>query len=247
MAVLRLFLLFLLTPVLAVQAVRVRRATPRLPGAAGPTAGALGTGPPFRLAVIGESTVDGVGAPTHAEALTGQLASAIAASGRAVRWQALGSTGASARVVLDELVPRIQPADAVVVVLGVNDTLELRSAARYRRDLLKIVIEVRRRIGDVPIVLAGVPPLGSFPSLPRPLRDVLGAWSAALDRAARSLVRLPGVRYVPLASGLLKPDMFASDRFHPGPTGYRAWAAALAKELPAVTAGWHPGELRRPS
>jgi len=247
MAVLRLFLLFLLAPVLAVQAVRVRRSTPRLPGAAGPTSGTLGTGRPLRLTVIGESTVDGVGATTHAEALTGQLASAIAASGREVRWQALGITGASARVVLDELVPRVSPADLVVVALGVNDTLELHSAARYRRDLLKIVLALRQRIGDVPIVLAGVPPLGSFQSLPRPLRTVLGTRSVSLDRAARTLVRLPGVRHVPLAPDLLKPDMFATDRFHPGPEGYRVWAGALSKELPAVTASWHPGEVPRPS
>ncbi|WP_406640152.1 SGNH/GDSL hydrolase family protein [Amycolatopsis sp. WGS_07] len=249
MAVLRLFLLFLLAPVLVAQAVRVRRATPRLPGASGPIEGTRGTGQPLRLTVIGESTVDGVGALTHAEALTGQLAAGLARvyPDREVRWQALGITGASARVVLDELVPRVRPADYVVVVLGVNDTLELHSAARYRRDLLAIVVAVRRRIGDVPILLAGVPPLASFPSLPRPLRDVLGARSVALDGAARTLTRLPGVGHVPLVPGLLRPGMFAADRFHPGPEGYRAWAAALSEGLPIVTDGWHPGEVGRPS
>ncbi|MFD2467203.1 SGNH/GDSL hydrolase family protein [Amycolatopsis silviterrae] len=249
MAVLRLFLLFLLAPVLVAQAVRVRRTTPRLPGASGPIEGTHGTGRPLRLTVIGESTVDGVGALTHAEALTGQLAEGLARGhpDREVRWQALGITGASARMVLDELVPRVRPADFVVVVLGVNDTLELHSAARYRRDLLAIIVEVRRRIGDVPVLLAGVPPLASFPSLPRPLRDVLGARSVALDGAARTLTRLPGVAHVPLVPGLLRPGMFAADRFHPGPEGYRAWAAALSEGLPIVTDGWHPGEVGRPS
>ncbi|WP_033290931.1 SGNH/GDSL hydrolase family protein [Amycolatopsis jejuensis] len=245
MAVFRFFLLFLLAPVLVVQAVRVRRATPRLPGAAGPTEGTVGTGGQLRLTVIGESTVDGVGAGTHAEALTGQLATVLAGKqpGREVRWQALGTTGASARDVLHELVPRIRPPDVVVVVLGVNDTLELHSAARYRRNLLAIVVEVQRRVGQVPILLAGVPPLGSFPSLPRPLRDVLGARAAALDRAARTLTRLPRVTHVPLVPGLLHDGMFASDGFHPGPAGYREWAAALAEGLPAVTDRRHPGEV----
>ncbi|WP_051728596.1 SGNH/GDSL hydrolase family protein [Amycolatopsis sp. La24] len=249
MAVLRLFLLFLMAPVLVAQAVRVRRATPRLPGATGPIEGALGTGRPLRLTVIGESTVDGVGALTHADALTGQLAVGLARAypDREVLWHALGITGASARVVLDELVPRVQEADVVVVVLGVNDTLELHSAARYRRDLLSIIVEVRRRVGDIPVVLAGVPPLASFPSLPRPLRDLLGARSVALDQAARGLTRLPGVTHIPLAPGLLRPGMFAADRFHPGPIGYRAWAAALSEGLPIVTDGWHPGEVGRPS
>ncbi|WP_344869079.1 SGNH/GDSL hydrolase family protein [Amycolatopsis ultiminotia] len=244
MAFLRLFVFLLLAPVLAVQAVRVRRATPRLPGAAGPTEGTIGAGVPMRVAVLGESTVDGVGAPTHTEALTGRLAAALAKAvpGREVRWQAVGRTGASAQDVLRELVPRLQAADVLVVALGVNDAMELHSAARFRRDLLAIVVGVRRRLGDVPVVLAGVPPLGSFPALPRPLRDVLGARAAALDQAARELTWLSGVSYVPFAPGLLHDGLFAEDRFHPGPAGYRTWAAALAEGLPAVTVSRHPGE-----
>ncbi len=89
---------------LAAQAVYVKRTTPRLPGAAGPTDGVVeGAGEPFRLAVLGESTVDGVGAATHEEALTGCLARELANGGRAVRWQAAGRTGANARTVRAEL------------------------------------------------------------------------------------------------------------------------------------------------
>lgn len=146
--------------------------------------------------------MDGVGAPTHAEALTGQLADVLAEGGREVRWQAVGRRGATAREVRRELVPRLQPADLLVVVLGVNDTLALRSAARFRRDLLGIVVDARRRIGAVPVVLAGVAPVGRFPALPRPLRDVLGVRSNALDRAARELTRLPRVTHIPFPAGL---------------------------------------------
>ncbi|MBB4686876.1 SGNH/GDSL hydrolase family protein [Amycolatopsis jiangsuensis] len=246
MAFLRLFVLVLLAPVLVVQAVRVRRATPRLPGAAGPAKGAVGAGHPLRIAVLGESTVDGVGAPTHAEALTGQLAGLLAEAGREVRWQAVGRTGATARNVLHELVPRLQPADVLVVVLGVNDTLALHSAARFRRELLEVVVAARRRLGDVPVMLAGVPPLGSFPALPRPLQDVLGARASALDRAVRALDRLPAVTYTPFAEDLLSPELFAVDGFHPGPAGYREWARVLAEGLPAVTVRRHSGDPPHP-
>ncbi|WET79975.1 SGNH/GDSL hydrolase family protein [Amycolatopsis sp. QT-25] len=218
-----------LAPILLVQAVRVRRTTPRLPGAAGPVAGVVaGDGPPVRLAVLGESTVDGVGAATHAEGLTGRLAEELARDGRAVAWQALGKTGANARVVREELVPLLAPADLVVIALGVNDTIELRSAASYRRDLLDLVVALRRRVGRVPVVLAGVPPMGWFPSLPRPLRDFLGTRSAALDAAATRLASLPGVAHVPMPAAMLDPATFAEDRFHPGPEGYRRWAGQLA-------------------
>jgi lysophospholipase L1-like esterase len=215
-------------PVLAAQALYVRRVTPRLPGAPGPVEGLVpGRGVPWRLAVLGESTVDGVGAPSHDAALAGCLARAFA-RGRAVSWQAVGRTGANARVVLDELVPRVRPADLVVVALGVNDTIELHSAPRYRRDLLALVVSLRRKLGPVDVLLAGVPPMSRFPSLPRPLRDVLAARSATLDAAAATLARLPGVVHLPMAPDLLDATTFAEDGFHPGPTGYARWAEQLA-------------------
>ncbi|HEY2058635.1 MAG TPA: SGNH/GDSL hydrolase family protein [Amycolatopsis sp.] len=234
----------LAAPLLVVQAVRVRRSTPRLPGAAGPVEGVVGDGAVLRLAVLGESTVDGVGAATHDEALTGQLARQLAARlGRQVRWQAIGRTGANARVVSQDLVPRLKPADLLVVVLGVNDTIELHSATRFRRDLLNVVVEARRRIGPVPVLVAGVPPMARFPSLPRPLRDVLAARSEALDRAAAELAELSGVAYAAMDPALLHEGTFAADRFHPGPVGYRDWAESLVKVaecLPTVTDRRHP-------
>lgn len=220
---------------LAAQAVYVKRTTPRLPGAAGPAEGLVeGAGEPFRLAVLGESTVDGVGAATHEEALTGCLARELAKDGRAVRWQAIGRTGANARTVRAELAPLVRPADLVVVALGVNDTIELRTAAGYRRDLLALVVDLRRRLGPVGVVLAGVPPMSRFPSLPRPLRDVLAARSVALDAAAAAVARVPGVVHVPMGPELLDPAAFASDRFHPGPAGYARWAQTLADALSVI-------------
>ncbi|MFC4085203.1 SGNH/GDSL hydrolase family protein [Amycolatopsis samaneae] len=220
----------MLAPVLAAQAVRVRRSTPRLPGAAGPTCGVVpGESAVLRLAVVGESTVAGVGASGHEEALTGRLAWVLASSGRAVAWQAVGRTGANARVVREELVPLVRPADVAVVVLGVNDTIELHSAARYRRDLLSVIVVLRRRIGRIPVVLAGVPPMESFPSLPVPLRSVLARRAEVLGAAAAELAVLPAVEYVPMSSDLLGPDLFAADGFHPGPAGYRRWAEQLGE------------------
>lgn len=216
-------------PVLVAQALHVRRVTPRLPGAGGPVEGVVaGHGDPFRVVVLGESTADGVGAATHDEALAGQLARALARDGRAVSWQVVGRTGANARTVRDELVPLVRPADLVLVALGVNDTTELHTAARYRRDLLGLVVDLRRRLGQVDVVLAGVPPMGHFPGLPRPLRDVLAARSAALDAAAAELSRLPRVLHAPMRPTLLDDTTFADDRFHPGPVGYARWADELA-------------------
>jgi lysophospholipase L1-like esterase len=67
-----------------------------------------------------------------------------------------------------------------------------------------------------------------FPALPQPLRAVFGLRSAALDAAAASLAALPGVGHVPMPAALLDPDIFAADRFHPGPAGYHIWGEQLA-------------------
>jgi lysophospholipase L1-like esterase len=222
-----------LLPVLVAQGLRVRRTTLRLPGASGPVTGvAAGDGPVFRLLVLGESTVDGVGAESHEEALTGSVARALARrSGREVAWQAVGRTGANARVVHDELLAFTEAADFVVIALGVNDTIELHSAPRFRRDLLRLIVALRRRLGPIPVLLAGVPPMGSFPTLPQPLRAVFGLRAAALDFAAASLTALPGVTHASIPVALFDEDTFAADGFHPGPAGYRVWGEQVAEIL----------------
>lgn len=225
-----------LAPVLAVQGLAVRRATPRLDGAQGPDEGEVGgAGEPLRLVVLGESTVAGVGARTHGTGLTGQVARALhERTGGAVRWRAVGRIGADAAQTRSDLVPLLdgQRADAVVIALGVNDTIALHSPRRWTADLLRLLIAVRGQVGDARVVLAGVPPMGRFPALPRPLRTVLGLRSAELDAAAARLAgRVPGVRHVPMPVAVLDVSAFCEDRFHPSEAGYRLWAEHLAAAL----------------
>ena len=89
---------------------------------------------------------------------------------------------------------------------------------------------MRREVGDAAVVLAGVPPLDCFPALPQPLSFVLGARSAALERASFELVkRLERVVYVPFViEGENCDELFCSDGFHPSELGYSEWAKQLA-------------------
>jgi lysophospholipase L1-like esterase len=225
----------LLAPVLMAQGRRVRRTTPRLPEAPGPTTGEVGgEGPPVRLLVLGESTAAGVGAASHQEGLAGQVARALAAAaGRPVRWRVLGRNGATAASTRETLLARAPDvaADVAVVALGVNDTLRLHGPSRWTADLRALIGDVRARCGPVPVVLAAVPPMGRFPGLPQPLRGVLGLRAAVLDRAAARLsARLEGVHHAPVP---LPPEevgrFFCEDRFHPSPHGYAQWGAALGR------------------
>jgi lysophospholipase L1-like esterase len=220
--------LLLLSPLLLLwlQGQWVRKRTPRLPDAAGPAFGVVNDGGVlFRLLVVGESTVAGVGAPDHESALTGQIARALAlrCGDRAIHWRAVGKSGATAR---DLLSGDVEPADAIVIALGVNDVLRFGSGQRFASDL-KALIAVLRKGRATPVVLAGVPPMGRFPALPQPLRALLGWRAASLERAAR---RLDAIHCDSVVEA--NPVMFASDGFHPSPAGYARWGSEIAKVIP---------------
>lgn len=229
-----------LLPILWLQGRHVRKHTPRLPEAAGPTVGMIaGAGVPLRLLVIGESTVAGVGAPDHAHALTGQIAAALVTrTGRTVHWQAVGKIGATARVAWTRLVPDLStaPVDIIVIALGVNDVLGFHPIGRWTRDLTQLIADLRRRVGAAPVVLAAVPPMGRFPAFPQPLRGVLGLRAAALDRAAQRCV--PTLVRVTHSPARLDDaaDLFGTDQFHPSVQGYRQWGSQIAESVISLLA-----------
>ena len=224
-----------LLPILWLQGRHVRKHTPRLPEAAGPTVGTISAGGvPLRLLVLGESTVAGVGAPDHAHALTGQIAAALATStGRTVHWRAVGKIGATARVARTRLVPEVprEPVDIIVLALGVNDVLRFHAPGQWTRDLTHLIADLRGRVGTAPVVLASVPPMGRFPAFPQPLRGVLGLRATALDRAVQRCV--PTLVRVAHSSARLDAagGMFGRDRFHPSIQGYCRWGSQIAESV----------------
>ncbi|MFO7596632.1 MAG: SGNH/GDSL hydrolase family protein [Desulfocurvibacter africanus] len=234
----------LLLPVLVAQATYTRLTTPRLPVAAGPDEGEIpGRYPALRFLALGESTVAGVGAATQEQALTCQCARWLRdLTGRAVCWKAVGLSGGNARSLLVRMrtMERVE-ADLALVVLGVNDVVAFRAPAKWAQDLTSLVLALRERSGNIPVLLAGVPPVERFTALPQPLRDCLGRRARVLDREARQLVsRLPGLSHC--QTPLPRPDHLAEDGFHPSPAGYSGWAWVLAHAL-ATLARLSPDEL----
>lgn len=228
-------LTLLLCPVLIAQGLWVRLRTLRLPDASGSPSGfASAEGDHLHLLVLGESTVAGVGAPTHELALTGQTASALVRrTGRGVYWHAFGLSGITARGALRALVPQMagKRADAVVIALGVNDVTRGRRVSQWTKDIKDLIAGVRQQVGNSPVILAGVPPLQHFPALPRPLRTILGMRAGRLDRACNRIAReLNEVIHVPLHPRI-EEEYFSADGFHPSQQGYAMWGEQLAEVI----------------
>lgn len=227
-------LFWTLFPFVIPQAMKVRRNAPRLSAAAGPTFGSFGSGKTIRLAAIGDSIIEGVGAETLADALPGQAAEELARlMGCEVCWNAYGLIGATSSVVSRRLIPKLPgvPFDVVIVSVGVNEVTTLRPVRRWSTDLGRLLDELRAHSPEATIALVGLPPLSSFPLLPQPLRAVMGIRAGMLDEAGKLEVhQRQRVLHVPIEIDPA-PEKFCADGFHPSSLSYRELGRQVAAAI----------------
>lgn len=224
-----------LAPVLFAEARHLRRVIPRLPDAAPPWTGAVDGALPIRLLVLGDSTATGVGADTQEDALPGNLGRQFAERfGRGTEWTAIGENGATARDLLERFIDEATTAryDVVFLSIGANDALGLRSRGAFGRDVRLIVDRLRAASPDAVILVSLMPRFDRFASLLNPLRWNLALHAASLDDGARAAVAgLRDVFAIPKPPPYT-PEFWASDRFHPGPSGYREWVEFALGSVP---------------
>jgi lysophospholipase L1-like esterase len=223
-----------LLPLAVPLALRTRRQALRLAPAAGPQQGRAGLGlpgEPFRLLVLGESTVAGVGAACLEYALPGCLAQALVERlGRPVHWRACGENGITVAEAVERLLPAAleAPADLALLVFGVNDSTRLSSGDAWS-GALRLMAQALRGQGTR-VAFSGVPPLQHFSALPWLLRQLLGARGRLLDLRLRELAQELGAEHCPLTLEFV-PGYLAVDGYHPSSLGYRVWAEGLAQLL----------------
>lgn len=223
----------ILGPVLLTQGRGVRKRTPRLPEAAGPRTGHRGSGPHLRLLIVGDSAAAGVGCDHQDDAVCGHLVRQLA-DHHTVHWRLEAQTGRTTAGTLAHLrsLPR-EPADAVLVSLGVNDVTAGLHTGTWLAQQAELVAQLRALCGTPQIWLTVVPPMGHFPALPQPLRGYLGAQARRFNAAlARWADTQPDVTILDPALPL-DLTLMASDGFHPGPAAHRAWAHAAAHAIRA--------------
>jgi len=224
-----------LVPYFYWQGQRVRRRVGKLPDAAGATVGQFGEHEEvLNLLAVGESTVAGVGANNHAEALGGQLAKFLSLeTGKSVRWHVLGESGITARETLQRLVPHLPETqmDLVVVALGGNDTFKVSSPNRWRGDMTKLISILKNKYPNAKILLANTPRVVDFLVLPASLRFVLWRISRLHHENAKNLARAEAGNVFYFDEAERVGAEFFSDGVHPSAQGYAMWAEALIKFL----------------
>lgn len=221
-------------PFLYWQGQRVRRRVGRLPDAAGETVGQIGDQNEIvNLLAVGESTVAGVGATNHADALAGQLAKYLSLEiGKAVRWHVVGESGITVGETLQRLVPMLPaaPMDFIVVALGGNDTFKVSSPNRWRKGMTRLVKILREKYPNAVILLANTPRVVDFTALPATLKFVLWRVSKLHHENAKQIAaEFKNVFYYDEARAV--GDDFFSDGIHPSKHGYALWSEAMINFL----------------
>ncbi|SHI15738.1 SGNH/GDSL hydrolase family protein [Ferrimonas marina] len=214
--------LWLLAPLFWLQGRWVRWRTPQLPEAPGPRLGSQGEGSALSLLILGDSAAAGVGIPHRNHTLVGHLVNQLACQHR-VQWQLLAQSGLTTEQALPMLAQVQTPPDLVIVSLGVNDILSVRSARRWQVTLSELIQSLQQQ-GQPKILLTALPPMERFPRLPWPLNAWLGMRCRGYNRALVQLIQQHnGVRLLTIPD--LDADL-APDQFHPGPNTHRLWADA---------------------
>ena len=217
-------------PFLYLQGQFTRWKVGKLPDAEGEITGeVVGNEEVINFLAIGESTIAGVGAKDHAEALTGQFAKYLSrVTGKSVSWHALGVSGITIERAINELVPKIPQVqmDVILVGLGGNDVFQLSTPKKFREDLSKLLKLLCDAHPNAKIYLANVPMVRDFIALPNPTRYVLSRVAKMHHFNAKDLISQQKDVFYYEPQSKFKAEHF-SDGIHPSPHGYDLWAEEM--------------------
>lgn len=228
---------FGLRQLLAAQGVAAERRVRPLVGVAPPVREHYGDAdaPPLTVAVLGDSSAQGVGVDDFDHSLGGWLGQRLATGGYRVRVICAAENGSRAEHLVDQ-VARVLPSrpELAAISTGTNDVRAKTPPRRAARELGEAVRQLRA--AGTRVVVGTTPYLGIVEALDSPLRQLAHVASRRLERAQLAAVADAGGVAVPL--GALLSPLFAADRtlfsrdgFHPSQTGY---ALIGERMLPAL-------------
>jgi lysophospholipase L1-like esterase len=219
-------------PFLYLQGQYTRLKVGRLPDAEGDINGEVtGNKEVTNLLAIGESTIAGIGAKNHAEALTGQFAKHLSKeTEKTIRWHALGVSGITVLRTINEIVPKIPDTnfDVILIALGGNDVFQLSTPKKWRDGMTKLLNILREKFPNATIYLCNVPMVRDFIALPNPTRYVLSRLAKLQQTNTLDFVKdYENVHYY-MPQGKFLAEHY-SDGIHPSVRGYDMWAEEMVR------------------
>lgn len=198
-----------------------------------------GAGPPLTLVVLGDSTAQGIGASSAGETFGAGVARSLAEDGRAVRLHNLGVSGAQAKQVLSDQIPRVTALkpDLVLLSVGANDVTGWTSRGDYLQSMESILDGLAGT--GARVVVLDVPAIVAAPLLPLPARWVFDVRTHRFNSGLRDVVGgRKNVELAPIYEETREPferdrTNFAADGYHPSPKGYALWADVILRALGA--------------
>ena len=189
---------------------------------------------PLVYVALGDSTVEGIGATSAAANYVGRLDERLRAVYPHARTTNLGVAGAtSADVVAGQLEPAIAHAPHLVTLsIGPNDITGRVTVREYERHLETIFTRLQKETTAV-VVVNLLPDLAVTPRFRNtPAREAVGRLSIEFNDALARRAREHGVEVVDLygpsrAEVMARPELVASDGYHPSDLGYGRWAELL--------------------
>lgn len=222
---------FTLLPIVAIQGIKVRKNTPRLPEASGERDGVIGSGKPLSLLILGDSAAAGVGVETQQDALSGAIITELG-NEFTLTWKLQAQTGNTTQQVI-QAAKQIsdQQYDIVITSIGVNDVTKFTSARSWLKQQKQLFADIQNRFKPKLIIVSGVPPMQHFPALPNPLAWLFGKYAAQMNQVLQQWLmpqdKFKFIQYDIKEFQALDLPM-ASDGFHPSKEIYAIWGQQIA-------------------
>ena len=182
-----------------------------------------------RVLIFGSGPAVGYGVETQELALPGTLARALSAlTGRGVEADVVASTSLS----IGTSIPSIEQLklwryEAVVIALGLRDTVEAANERIWRRDLEALISHVLRNASrDTTVFIAGIQPKRTLARYERILGGIASRQVRAINRVNEEVcAKFERAHYVELVT---KPPLDARDE---SAAAYRGWGSQLAAAM----------------
>jgi len=185
-----------------------------------------------RVLLVGNGAAVGYGVLNHDLSLAGNLGRLLTTeTGRATYVTVVSDGDMTAAGALDALRSAdLEPYDAIVVTVGINEALRLSSGARWQRQIEHLVdFVLSPAVPKLHLFFVGIPPLDSLTAVPRWVGMIADRHSRELNaRLAGVCDRHEGVVFVPF-----HPRPAPDVSRHRSTETYREWAQEIVDPIAA--------------